>query len=388
LKLHLVPKFAALVKMFCLLAFLLVPGQVALAHEVRPAIVDLDIKNDGAINIWIRLNLEAVIADIGSGHNDTSQSKNADRYDQLRALPPEALAAAFDKTKTDFIKMVKLAAGGNSLVLKMDVVRVAPVGNLSLSRLSGLGLSGQIPKGAKYMTWQWPEKYGNAVVRVKGKPVGKNSDKMVFAGMVKGGAMSKPIALEGLVVPDGLEVFVQYIEIGIEHIIPKGLDHILFVVGLFLLSARLSSLLWQISSFTIAHTLTLGLAMAGIISAPASFVEPLIALSIVFVAVENLMTGTLHRWRPVVVFMFGLLHGLGFASVLNDIGLAPTSFFVGLIGFNLGVEFGQLTVIAICFLLVGFWFSKKPWYRQRITNPASLLIAIIGAWWFVERMYL
>jgi hydrogenase/urease accessory protein HupE len=144
----------------------------------------------------------------------------------------------------------------------------------------------------------------------------------------------------GLTVSAG-EVFRDYIGIGFTHIVPKGLDHILFVVGLFLLSPRLKPLLIQITSFTVAHSVTLALAMLGVISAPASIVEPLIAASIVFIAVENLATNRLSPWRPFVVFGFGLLHGLGFAGVLTEIGLSPAHFASGLIAFNVGVELGS-----------------------------------------------
>ena len=98
------------------------------------------------------------------------------------------------------------------------------------------------------------------------------------------------------------------------------------------------------------------------------------------------MTDGLNRWRPVVIFGFGLLHGLGFASVLGEFGLPPGQFMPALIGFNVGVEIGQLTVIAIAFLAVGVWFRNKPWYRARIAIPASTVIALIGAYWFVERI--
>ena len=108
-----------------------------------------------------------------------------------------------------------------------------------------------------------------------------------------------------------------YISIGIGHILPGGLDHILFVLALFLSSTRVRALVVQISTFTVAHTVTLGLAAAGVISPPTSLVEPLIAASIAFVAIENLYMKDMPKWRPVVVFLFGLLHGLGFRRLLR-----------------------------------------------------------------------
>ena len=110
--------------------------------------------------------------------------------------------------------------------------------------------------------------------------------------------------------------------------------------------------------------------------------------SIVFVAVENILRPQLGVWRTAVVFFFGLLHGLGFASVLGELGGGQANFIARLIGFNIGVEIGQLAVILAAFLLVGIWFGKKEWYRARIAIPASLVIAAIGAYWFVERVFL
>lgn len=183
------------------------------------------------------------------------------------------------------------------------------------------------------------------------------------------------------------EIVPLYIRLGFEHILPLGLDHVLFVLGLFFLNYRLKPLLWQVSAFTIAHTITLGLAAAGYIQFNHAWIEALIALSICYVAVENLITDKLHHWRPVVVFGFGLLHGIGFASVLGEIGLPDNEFFPALISFNVGVELGQLTVILLAYL-VFTWLFNKSWYRTAIMVPACSIIALIGGWWFIERAFL
>ena len=149
------------------------------------------------------------------------------------------------------------------------------------------------------------------------------------------------------------------------------------MLGIFLLSPRLKTMLLQVTAFTIAHSITLGLSMYGIVSLPSRIVEPLIALSIAYVAIENLVTRELKPWRIALVFMFGLLHGLGFAGVLRELGLPRDEFLTALLTFNLGVEGGQLTIIAAAMLAV--WpFMKKGWYRQRVVIPASLLIAAVG----------
>jgi len=186
----------------------------------------------------------------------------------------------------------------------------------------------------------------------------------------------------------GWRTFGHYIPIGFDHILPKGLDHILFVLGLFFLSTHLRPLLWQVSAFTLAHTVSLAFGAMGWVSVPSIIVEPLIAASITYVAIENVFSSGMSRWRPLVIFGFGLLHGLGFASVLGELGIPHDQFFPALIGFNIGVEFGQLTVISLAFLAVGMWFRDKPWYRSRISIPASLIIAAFGAYWFFERVFL
>lgn len=178
-----------------------------------------------------------------------------------------------------------------------------------------------------------------------------------------------------------------YLELGFKHIIPLGLDHILFVVCLYLLNPNLKSVIWQATAFTIAHSITLGLAMYGYISPPSSLVEPLIALSIFYVAVENIFTEKLKPTRLLVVFLFGLLHGTGFASVLTDLGLPPNEYATGLICFNVGVELGQISVILGCWALFGVWFGKKPWYKKRIVIPLSVLIGIVALYWTIERTF-
>ena len=176
----------------------------------------------------------------------------------------------------------------------------------------------------------------------------------------------------------------EYLWLGYTHILPKGLDHILFVLGLFLLSPRLKPMLLQVTAFTIAHSITLGLSIYGVVSLPSRVVEPLIALSIAYVAIENLLTRELKPWRLALVFMFGLLHGLGFAGVLRELGLPREEFLTGLLTFNLGVEGGQLTVIAIA-TLVAWPAMTRGWYRHRVVIPASLVIAAIGLYWTIVR---
>ena len=178
-----------------------------------------------------------------------------------------------------------------------------------------------------------------------------------------------------------------YLKLGYVHILPRGLDHILFVLALFMASTRWRPLLLQVSVFTIAHTLTLALAASGKLAVVPGIVEPLIAASIAFVAIENLLFREMTRWRIFVVFGFGLFHGLGFAGVLRDLGLPDNQFLTALISFNVGVELGQISVLALAWALLHRFFPR-PGYRTWAVLPVSALIAVTGLWWALQRSLL
>ena len=180
---------------------------------------------------------------------------------------------------------------------------------------------------------------------------------------------------------------ILYLQLGFTHIIPLGFDHILFVLSLFLLSPKLKPVLWQATAFTVAHSITLGLAMFKVITPSPAIVEPIIALSIMYVALENIISPSLKKSRIGVVFLFGLVHGMGFANALGSLGLPQNSYLTSLIMFNVGVELGQLAVILSAFFLFGKWFGNKPYYRKFIVIPLSVLITIIAGYWTVERLF-
>jgi hypothetical protein len=178
-----------------------------------------------------------------------------------------------------------------------------------------------------------------------------------------------------------------YIKLGFEHIIPLGIDHILFVLCLFLLNPKLKPVLLQATAFTVAHTVTLGLSMYEVINPPAYIVEPIIAISIMYVAIENILSKELKKTRIGIVFVFGLIHGMGFASVLSDLGLPKESFLTSLLMFNVGVELGQISVIVLAYFLLGYFFGDKPYYRKFIVIPISALILLIATYWTIERIF-
>lgn len=355
----------------------------AAAHEVRPGVADVAV-GETLVEITLTAPVEPIIAGMDlAGLEDTNLSPLADRYDALRAEDPAALEAALRAAWPGIAQRITVLAGETRVTPEIASVTVPEVGDLELPRDSVLVLTAALPGDGSAVRIGWDASFGSVVVR----QVGGGAD--AYTAILSGG-LSEALPREGIATEGALPVFGRFIVSGFEHIIPKGLDHILFVLGLFFFSLRLSPLLWQVTAFTLAHTVTLALASTGVVSLPASIVEPLIAASIVYVAVENIFGGKGEvGWsRVALVFGFGLLHGLGFASVLSDVGLPEGRFVVALIGFNIGVELGQLAVIAAAFVLLALPFGRRDWYRQVIAIPASLAIAGIGAWWTFERVFL
>jgi hydrogenase/urease accessory protein HupE len=352
------------------------------AHEIRPTIATVDLSESGRFTLTLSANLEALMAGIGSEHKDTNDAPGAAEYNALRALPDADLRAQFEQFVPKLMKQLQPAFDGQPVPTRVETIAIPSNVNAALARISSIKLSGDIPNGARAFRWTFPIELGGSVLRVKRA----GSDELE-TDWVKAGATSTDIPIVGGQARSWITTFIDYVRLGFTHILPLGIDHILFILGLFLLSTKLQPLLVQITAFTIAHSFTLALGLYGLVEVPAKIVEPLIALSIVFVAVENLFTSRLTKWRPFVIFGFGLLHGLGFAGILQELGLPRDQYLVGLVGFNVGVELGQLAVIALAWLVSSFWFQSRPWYRTRLVLPASAAIAAVGLFWTIERIW-
>lgn len=179
----------------------------------------------------------------------------------------------------------------------------------------------------------------------------------------------------------------EYLKLGYRHILPLGFDHILFILSLLLLSPQLKPLLIQANTFTIAHSITLGLSMFGLINPISTIVEPLISISILLVALENIFSNKLKPSRLIVVFVFGLIHGMGFASALQGLGLPKNSYLLGIVMFNIGVELGQVTIILVAYFILIKWLSKKVDYKKVIVIPISTVIALVAIFWTIQRIF-
>jgi hydrogenase/urease accessory protein HupE len=325
-----------------LLAFAVSCGFTAQAHEIGTTRVTVDLRSAGEYRIEIVTDAAALAEKLG-GHPKVF---------------PRRVQVAFDG------------------------VEVTPVIQFHEgSPMAMVHLSGAIPAGARQFTWKYGWTFASYALTIEG-PSGKPATEWL-----EGGQASAPFVLSSPATRvTRMDIAWRYLRLGFTHILPLGLDHMLFVLGIYLLSRRARSVLCQISAFTVAHSITLGLSMYGLVTVSPRIVEPRIAVSIAYVAIENIFLSELKLWRVALVFGFGLLHGMGFAGALQELGLPRSEFATALLTFNIGVEAGQLSVIAAAFLLVGWHCSHRDWYRSRVVVPASAMIACTAVYWTVQRL--
>jgi len=351
-------------------ALMLICGSVARAHEIGTTRVSVLLQAD-RYQIEIATDATALLEKLeASAGRPPSPYKGSARS--------EAWLATFDEI---FRRRLKVAFDGSDVHPRIEY-SVSPQTDTTSPPLATVRLSGGIPRGARDFTWTYSWTFASYALTVR-----SDRSETPLTEWLEGGQTSKPFLLSGAAPPiDRIVAAWRYFTLGFTHIVPNGLDHVLFVLGIFLLSGRARAVLWQVSAFTVAHSITLGLSMYNLIAVSPSFVEPLIAISIAYVAIENIFLSEVRSWRVVLVFAFGLLHGMGFAGALKELGLPRSDFLTALLTFNVGVEAGQLTVIAAAFLLVGMRYGTRDWYRRRIVVPASLLIAFTALYWTVQRL--
>ena len=369
---------------FKIFIFLLLFIKSSYAHELRPAIANLNIYEKNNITnatLSIRLNLEAIIADVGISHTNTEDSKESDEYENLRNMSAVELIKKFNSKIKNIENRVYLKSANHNYNLVMTNIDIPEIGNINIARDTIIDFEIKDLK-EENLRFFWDKNLGSIILRVNSI---NNED--LYSKLIEVGNQSNWFSSEKKIKEKLSENVKTYVYQGFKHIIPKGLDHILFVLALFLLSPKLRPVILQVSIFTLAHTITLSLGVLDIIKIPSMIVEPIIALSISFIAIENLFTENLKKLRPYIIFIFGLLHGLGFAGVLNEIGISEGLFISSLISFNVGVELGQISVILLSYIFIALLFQKKSWYRNRITKPLSLIIAAIGFYWFFERLF-
>jgi hypothetical protein len=340
------------------------------AHEVGTTRVSVIFDSDRTYAIDIVTDAGTLVEKLeAASGRDAGPADMSDLEARIRAL------------EEVFRQRVTMAFDGSIARPSLDVV-VTRLPDATASPVASIRLRGEVPDGARAFTWKYGWTFASYALTIR-----RRHTENGVTVWLEGGQPSAPFSLTTLApAPTRAATAWRYVRLGFVHIIPKGLDHILFALGLVLLSRQLRPVLLQVSAFTVAHSITLGLSLYGAIAVPADWVEPLIALSIVYVAVENLFTSRLQPWRVALVFGFGLLHGLGFAGVLQEVGLPRSEFVTALLTFNLGVELGQLAVIGAAFALVGWFCGRRAWYRRLVVVPASAIIAFVALYWTIARI--
>ena len=354
------------------------------SHEIKPAIVDLIIA-DGQASIDFKINAEQILSGVdASQYQDTNDAPQAELYDQFREKNEEELKQDIQQNWNLFQDQITINGLEESSLSLVDLMIDQDV-NPEYPR--DTNLKTEAPLNQNEITIQFATELGPVVIR-QFEDISKEN--MIFSTYLQPGEISAELSPLSQVTMS--QTIIEYIILGMEHIVPKGLDHILFIFGVFFFAVKLKPLLWQVTMFTLAHSLTLILASLKLVFIPASIIEPLIALSIGYVAFENIFQrqskfhSRSNTIRYAVIFFFGLIHGLGFAFVLEDIGLPTGQLILSLLSFNIGVEIAQIGLVVLAYLLM-FYPSKQLWYRKAIQIPCSLVIGLIGIYWFFERVF-
>ena len=361
-----------------LLVVCLLPVASVTGHPLSFTEVTLTLQPDGTFAAELIYDLDALALGAPIGTDD------AELAAALASLPADAFEQRVDRLRRLFERRVRVRFDGDPAPFDVAFPDYGTPRAIESEIPTVLGLTarltGRIPQGASDVGFFASRAFGEVHLTVV-----DSARDVEVRSILEAGARSDPLDLTAPVEPPTrAEVAGRYGRFGFIHIVPEGADHILFVLGLCLLSPRLRPLVWQVTAFTAAHAVTLTLATFDVVTLSPRVVEPLIALSVAYVAIENVLTDRLTGWRPAVVFGFGLLHGLGFAGVLGELGLPEEERLLALLSFNAGIEAGQLVVIGAAALAVGWWRTRA-WYRRRVTVPASAAIAVVGIVWAVER---
>jgi len=363
------------------LLLLLVLGGLAgqaQAHMLNMTRATLTIKADGELVLDLQVDLQNSLVGAETYYN-ISHLK--------RPLDNPQLSQVLDQ----MIPAIQIQADGQVLLWKLEQLQMpqqprADFINMMSWPRSQIRLVSQLPAGSNTLRGKFSGQYyfEEPIALTFTSTDGKDS----MSRWIVNRQASPDYSLTGVVTqapPAIWPTVAEYLRLGFKHILPQGYDHLLFVLGLLLASLSLRSLLGQITLFTLAHSITLITAAMGLYKIPTGFVEPMIALSIVWVGIENLWSKSPGVGRYSLIFMFGLLHGMGFASALAEQGLPAYGALLSLFSFNVGVELGQLSFILLC---MSFWIPtrEKSWYRAGILMPGSVVIALVAAVWAVQRL--
>ena len=352
------------------------------AHEIKPAVVEFN-KIENHISLVLTFNAEAFLANIdASVHKETKNSSNSKIYDELRLLSEEILKERVFKSKDQITNSIFIKTSEKTLNLKVVEIDVLEEKDIEKVRFTKIYFKTDNQIIETPITFSAKKIFGPLIFK-NFSNIDTDTQKPQ-SQWIKPGNQTNQIEIikEKTNFPN---LLISGIGNGILNIIQYGFDHILFVLGLFFFSYKLKPLLIQVTTFTIAHSITLILGGLGYVTISPVIVEAIIAASIIWIGVENLFRKSMNISRIGVIFCFGLLHGLGFASMFKVIGLEGTDYFLNLLSFNVGIELGQIITLLPLIILIPL-FNRLSWYRILIAIPASIIIALFGADMFIDRV--
>ena len=352
------------------------------AHEIKPAIVEFNkVKNQ--INIVLKFNAEAFLANIdASDYKETINFSNSIKYSELRLLPREILKEKVFESRDQIINSIFIKTSKKQLNLKLVEIDVLEEKNIEKVRFTKVYLKTEIKFIETPITFSAKKIFGPLIFK-NFSNIDKNTDKPQSQWLKPGDQTSNLGILQ--VKNNTTNFSILGIWNGILQIILYGFDHILFILGLFFFSHKLKPLLIQVTTFTIAHSITLIFGGLGYITISPHIIEVIIAASIIWIGFENLFRKKMKVSRIGVIFTFGLIHGLGFASMFKLKELEGTDFYLNLLSFNIGIELGQLITLLPLIILIPL-FNRLSWYRILIAMPASIIIALFGVEMFIDRI--
>lgn len=362
----------------CALIFCLSSLSVLAAHNMPVSVARVVFFADGAFEIELQFDVDS--------STGTLLPEDLELFDLIIAYAKSRLHGDGEKEMRQLAQLIcdGVQLDFSGVLVRPELVRLDFGVPDDIKRLQRALFRGRIPAAHTRCRW-----VAHAMLPYVNLQMSRQGDTGLAEGMLIEVVPLNTASAEWTGVPSrSLDVVGVYWWQGIVHIIPQGFDHILFIVGLFFACSNRSSLLWQVSAFTLAHSITLGMCASGM-SLPLwmqGLVEPIIALSIIAVAVENCFFCEMRSWRPYVVFLFGLIHGMGFAGVLGDVGLPDDFFWVALLSFNMGIEMTQLFILG-CMALLLYAFMKKQWYHCALVIPIGIAVALAGSFMLYARIF-
>ncbi len=359
----------------CLLAVLLFASNQSASHEITPTVADFQVKN-GDLFIELHFNAEAFVAGMDLDNlSDTAEADESANYSKLRSLVSSELEPLVREFAIPWMDKLDVQAQGR-VKLSYEGVNIPVVGNQEVARTSTLLLTGNIPENAHNLQVSWPVGAGSLVLRQQGVEA-------PYTGFLQGGETSPAIPLVGGSALGSTETMETFFSLGFSRILPNGPEQIAFVLAMLFLSVRARPLILQLIPFSLGFSTMLALGTLAIVAVPQAVVALLVPAGIVLLAVENIFARRLHLWRMIAVFGFGLLHGSDAASDLIKSAIPPNHAMSAIIGYGVGAGLAILAVGIAGFAVTTLFSFGSQRFRSRIRIPASMVIALIGAYWCI-----